>query len=182
MWTKLKINKTQCQLCKRLAGPIISLSWSVKGFHIYGSDHWGAVSNHFPVYEAIFGMVTNKQTPEQPGGPREACYWPVQSFAIEHSDMADAFFCSNEWRIVSKTKLCFFPTILMHSVMVAMMVVMVCRRNQNQSGQDLNDRLGRKDSTLLPAERTNAAWVTTNCKLLQTITNLCKILQNTVMQ
>ena len=66
--------------------------------------------------------------------------------------------------------------------MVAMMVVMVCRRNQNQSWGDLNDRLGRKDSTLLPAERTNATWVPTNCKLLQTITNLCKILQNTVMQ
>ena len=54
----------------------------------------------------------------------------------------------------------------MHSVMVAMMVVMVCRRNQNQSRRDLNDRLGRKDSTLLPAERTNATWVQVhNCTI-----------------
>ena len=43
-------NKTQCQLCKRLAGPIIPLSWSGKEVHIYGCDHWGTASNHFPVY------------------------------------------------------------------------------------------------------------------------------------
>ena len=48
-----------------------------------------------------------------------------------------------------------------------------CRRNQNQSWGDLNDRLGRKDSTLLPAERTNATWVPT-----KTIANYSKLLQN----
>ena len=30
----LNLNKTQCQPCKRLAGPIIPLSWSGKGFHL----------------------------------------------------------------------------------------------------------------------------------------------------
>ena len=38
--TKTGRNKTQCQLCKRLAGPIIPLSWSglEKGFNS-GCDH-----------------------------------------------------------------------------------------------------------------------------------------------
>ena len=52
---------------------------------------------------------------------------------------------------------------------------MVCWRNQNQSWGDLNDRLGRKDSTLLPAERTNATWVPTQ---LQTIANYYQLVQN----
>ena len=39
--TKKHQNKTQCQLCKRLAGPFIPLSrlvWSEKEFH-FGCDH-----------------------------------------------------------------------------------------------------------------------------------------------
>ena len=59
-------NKTQCQLCKRLAGPIFPLSWS----HMF----WERVStmdliakgqlrkNHFPENCAIFGVVTNNRT------------------------------------------------------------------------------------------------------------------------
>ena len=31
----VKEKKTQCQLCKRLAGPFIPLSWSGKGFHLW---------------------------------------------------------------------------------------------------------------------------------------------------
>ena len=38
-------DKAQCQLSKRLAGPIILLSW--------------AAINHFPVYLAIFGMTSD---------------------------------------------------------------------------------------------------------------------------
>ena len=68
----LRTNKTQRQLCKRLAGPFIlfpGLVWSEKEFH-FGRDHEEAVNNHFPEYWAIFGMVTNKQTNDQPGDPR----------------------------------------------------------------------------------------------------------------
>ena len=43
-------NKTQCQLCKRLTGRIIPF-----------------VNCHFPVYKAIFGLVTPYK---QPGDPR----------------------------------------------------------------------------------------------------------------
>ena len=32
-------------------------------------DHYGAVTNHFPVYKAILGMVTPDQTTNQPGDP-----------------------------------------------------------------------------------------------------------------
>ena len=32
-------------------------------------DHSGAVTNHFPVYKAILGMVTPDQTTNQPGDP-----------------------------------------------------------------------------------------------------------------
>ena len=39
-----------------------------KGFN-YGCDHYGPVTNHFPVYWAIFGMVTTERTNEQPGDP-----------------------------------------------------------------------------------------------------------------
>ena len=42
-----------------------------------------AVNNHFPLYWAIFGMVTNKR---QPGGPRASLLLTSvrrQSFAIE---------------------------------------------------------------------------------------------------
>ena len=58
-------NKTQCQLCKRLAGPIFPLSWS--------RMFWERVStmdliakgqsrkNHFPENWAISGMVTNNR-------------------------------------------------------------------------------------------------------------------------
>ena len=45
---KTDFNMTKCQLCKRLAGPVIPLSWSSvvwKGFHL-GCDHYGAVKNH----------------------------------------------------------------------------------------------------------------------------------------
>ena len=81
---KLLENKTQW-LCKRLAGPIIPLSWSnmvwKKGF-TYGCGRWGAVNSHSPVCWVIFGMVT----PEQPNHRKilvQACSWPVrrQSFA-----------------------------------------------------------------------------------------------------
>ena len=37
-WVFTGLNKTQCQLCKRLAGPFIPLSWSKKEFH-FGYDH-----------------------------------------------------------------------------------------------------------------------------------------------
>ena len=45
------------------------LVWSglEKGFN-YECDHYGAVNNHFPVYLAIFGMVTAKQPTNQPTG------------------------------------------------------------------------------------------------------------------
>ena len=32
-----------------------------KEFH-FGSDRYGTVNNHFPVYWAIFGMVMNEQS------------------------------------------------------------------------------------------------------------------------
>ena len=34
---------------------------------VYGCDHYGAVNNHLPVYQAIFGLVTNNRRNEQPG-------------------------------------------------------------------------------------------------------------------
>ena len=49
------------------------LVWSGKGFH-FGCDHLRAVNNHFPVYEAIFGMVT----PEQPGDPRASLLLAIE--------------------------------------------------------------------------------------------------------
>ena len=36
--SKSLVNKTQRQLCKRLAGPFIPFSWSEKEFH-FGCDH-----------------------------------------------------------------------------------------------------------------------------------------------
>ena len=41
-----------------------NLVWSGKGFR-FGCDHYGVVNNHFPVYLAIFGMVTTDN--RQPG-------------------------------------------------------------------------------------------------------------------
>ena len=41
--------------------PFPGIVRSGKGFHL-GLDHYGAVNNHFPVYKAIFGMVTTEQT------------------------------------------------------------------------------------------------------------------------
>ena len=38
------------------------LVWSTKEEFHFGCDHQGAVNNHFPVYWAIFGMVTNERT------------------------------------------------------------------------------------------------------------------------
>ena len=32
---------------------------------IHGCDHYGAVNNHFPVYWAIFGVVTPNRTNQQ---------------------------------------------------------------------------------------------------------------------
>ena len=48
----------------------------------YGCDHYGAVSNHFPVYSAICGMVTTERTNNWVI-LEQACSWPVrrQSFA-----------------------------------------------------------------------------------------------------
>ena len=50
--------------------PFPGLIWSEKEFYV-GYDYYGAVNNHFPVYWAIFGMVTskNKRTTKQPGDP-----------------------------------------------------------------------------------------------------------------
>ena len=72
----LDVNKTQCQLCKRLAGPFIPLSWSGKRVTLW---MWslGGSSNHFPVYWAIFGMVTNKRTNDNRVILVQACSWPA---------------------------------------------------------------------------------------------------------
>ena len=50
----------------------------------HGCDLNGAVNNHFPVYKAIFGMVTTKRTNNWVI-LEQACSWPVgrQSFAIQ---------------------------------------------------------------------------------------------------
>ena len=82
--TVAQTNKTQCQLCKRLAGPFIPLSWSFLVWKRVSLWMWslGGSSNHFPVYWAIFGMVTNKR---QPGDPRASLLLTSvrrQSFAI----------------------------------------------------------------------------------------------------
>ena len=45
-----------------------------------GCDHKGAVNNHFPVYSAIFGMVTPEETTKQTSNhviPMQACSLPV---------------------------------------------------------------------------------------------------------
>ena len=59
----------QCQLSKRLTGPIIPLSWSClvckRVSHVDVIN--GAVNNHFSVYEAIFGMVTKDHPTKQLG-------------------------------------------------------------------------------------------------------------------
>ena len=68
-------NKTRCQLCKRLAWPMIPLSWSglvwkrVSTMNVITRGQSTPI--YFPVYWAIFGMV-------------QACSWPVKrrSFAI----------------------------------------------------------------------------------------------------
>ena len=74
-----KKNKTQCQLCKRLAGPFIPLSWSCVVWKRVSLWMWplGGSSNHFPVYWAIFGMVTNKRTNDNRVILVQACFWPV---------------------------------------------------------------------------------------------------------
>ena len=92
--TRCLSDKTQCQLSKRLAGPIIPLSlwfviimvmvwcglvWKRVSF-IYGCDTKG-VNNHLPVYHAIFAMVTKTQ-PNNRFILEQACSWPLrrQSF------------------------------------------------------------------------------------------------------
>ena len=61
---KIEINNKQDpdQPYKRLARSIIpGLVWPGKVFHL-GHDHYGAVNHYFPVYYAIFSMVTTNQT------------------------------------------------------------------------------------------------------------------------
>ena len=62
-------HKTQCQLCKRLAGPIFPLSWSrmfwerVSTMDLIGITFKRTVKKkHFPENWAISGMVTNNRT------------------------------------------------------------------------------------------------------------------------
>ena len=65
--------KTQCQICKRLARPIIPHSWSgpEKGI-THGCDHYGTVNSHF---FCVFGHFwqsfnqPNEQLTKQPGDP-----------------------------------------------------------------------------------------------------------------
>ena len=46
--------------------PFPGLVWPGKGFYL-GCYHYRAINNHFPLYRAIFGMVTNDQTNKQLG-------------------------------------------------------------------------------------------------------------------
>ena len=75
-----------------LGHPFLFLVWSGKGFH-FECDHLGAVNNHFPVYWAIFGMVTTNKHPNNQVILVQACPWPVrrQSFAI--------FLCQTFWSL-----------------------------------------------------------------------------------
>ena len=47
--------------------PFPGLVWPGKGFYL-GCYHYRAINNHFPLYRAIFGMVTNDQTNKQTTG------------------------------------------------------------------------------------------------------------------
>ena len=85
------VNKTQCQLSKRLAGPIIPLSWSglEKGFN-HGCSHQGAVNNHcLSLYWAIYGMVTTNEQNEQPCDPSASLLLTREN----------AVFCNNDIKI-----------------------------------------------------------------------------------
>ena len=105
---KLLENKTQW-LCKRLAGPIIPLSWSnmvwKKGF-TYGCGRWGAVNSHSPVCWVIFGMVT----PEQPNHRVilvQACSWPVRRQSLSWKPLIDMLVCHNQfWDDLTYTLIC----------------------------------------------------------------------------
>ena len=77
----LVTNKTQCQLCKRLAAPIIHLSWSClvwKRVSLWMSS-LGAVNNHVLGHFRHGDEQTNKQTNRRPTGWSclQACFWPV---------------------------------------------------------------------------------------------------------
>ena len=81
-----KDNKTQCQLCKRLAGPIIPLYWSgLVSKRVSAIDVIiRVVNSHFSVYLAIFGKVTTNKQATIRVIQKQAWSWPVkrQSFAI----------------------------------------------------------------------------------------------------
>ena len=67
--TRPSFNYAKDWLDQLLLIPGLVLSGREKGI-TYGSGHYGAVNNHFTVYWAIFGMVTNKHQNTQPVDPR----------------------------------------------------------------------------------------------------------------
>ena len=83
-WNKRK-NKTQCQLCKRLAGPFIPLSWSCLVWKRVSLWMWslrGSQQTFFCVF-GRFRHGDDKETNKQPGDPsaslllvpRPPCFW-----------------------------------------------------------------------------------------------------------
>ena len=87
-------DKTQSQLCERLAGPFIPLSWSclVCKRVSHESDQRVAVNNHFLAMRPFFCMVTNGQTKTQPVDPRVSLLLTSDQAVI-----------SKNWKAVTRT-------------------------------------------------------------------------------
>ena len=66
---RMERNKTQCQLCKRLAGPFIPFSWSCLLWKRVSLWSW-SLGGSQQLFSFVLGHLTsNKKTTKQPGDP-----------------------------------------------------------------------------------------------------------------
>ena len=93
--TRPSVNYAKDWLDQLLLIPGLVLSGREKGI-AYGSDHYGAINNHFTVYWAIFGMVTNKHPNTEPVDPR----------ASELLTSEKAVFCNGVFSVVLCSPFC----------------------------------------------------------------------------
>ena len=98
-----KKNKTQCQLCKRLAGPFIPLSWYCLVWKRVSLWMWPRGGSQQP-FSCVLGHFPHgdKQTNERTNNQMilvQACSWPVwdrQSFAMTN--------CQKFWHLELRTQ------------------------------------------------------------------------------
>ena len=95
------LNKTQCQLCKRLAGPFIPLSWSCLVWKRILLWLWSIGGRQQP-FSCVLGHFRHGHEQTNNGvNLVQACSWPVWEGSLLQYLKAKAIFLFYQWKQIN---------------------------------------------------------------------------------